>query len=102
MIKRVVKLTIKNEEIDTFKALFLESKSIILSFDCSYVECLQSQHNPCIFFTYSHWKSEEALDEYRHSGQFASIWKSTKALFEAKAEAWSTQEVTKDQLGQHI
>ena len=95
MIKRIVKLTIKEEEIDTFKALFLASKSTILSFNCSFLECLQAKDNPSIFFTYSHWETIDALNRYRHSVEFEKIWKSTKVLFAAKAEAWSTQEVTK-------
>lgn len=102
MIKRIVKLTIKEDEIQTFKALFSESKSTILSFKCLYVECLQVQSDPSIFFTYSHWESEDALNEYRYSDEFASIWSKTKVLFAAKAEAWSTQELAKDQLEQDI
>ena len=93
MIKRIVKLRIKIEEQESFKSLFLESKSIILSFDCYHVECLQDINDPTTFFTYSHWKSVEALDMYRHSKEFATIWKSTKALFGDRAEAWSTEEV---------
>lgn len=95
MINRIVKLTIKEEEIDTFKALFLESKSIIMSFNCSYVECLQNKDDPSIFFTYSHWESIDALNQYRYSEDFAGIWEKTKVLFAAKAEAWSTQKITK-------
>lgn len=93
MIKRIVKLHIRQEEQETFRGFFLKSKSIILSFDCHHVECLQSIDDPKIFFTYSHWKSVKALDEYRHSDEFAAIWKNTKALFGDRAEAWSTEEV---------
>lgn len=93
MIKRIVKLSIQVEEVDTFKAFFLQSKSTILSFNCHYVECLQAVDDPSLFFTYSHWESIDALNEYRHSEEFAQIWKNTKALFGDRAEAWSTQEV---------
>lgn len=93
MIKRIVKLSIRLEEQESFKKLFLQSKSIILSFDCHHVECLQAIDDPSIFFTYSHWKSVESLDEYRHSKEFETIWKETKALFGDRAEAWSTEEV---------
>jgi len=95
MIKRIVKLTIKENDINTFKALFLASKPTILSFNCTYVECLQSEDDPAIFFTYSHWDSVASLNEYRHSDEFTEIWKSTKMLFAEKAKAWSTQEITK-------
>ena len=93
MIKRIVKLRIRLEEQETFKALFLQSKSIIQSFDCYHVECLQAIDNPYIFFTYRHWASVAALNEYRNSDEFATIWKKTKALFGDRAEAWSTEEV---------
>ncbi len=93
MIKRIVKLHIKPEEQETFKDLFLKSKSIILTFDCYHVECLQAIDEPSTFFTYSHWKSVEALNTYRHSDEFDNIWKNTKALFGDRAKAWSTQEV---------
>lgn len=93
MIKRIVKLHIRPEEQDTFKELFLRSKSVIQSFDCHYVECLQAIDTPEVFFTYSHWPSVEALNVYRHSDEFESIWTQTKAIFGGRAEAWSTSEV---------
>lgn len=93
MIKRIVKLKIKVEEVDTFRSLFLQSKATILSFDCYHVECLQAIDDDTTFFTYSHWQSVEALNEYRHSEEFAVIWKNTKALFGDRAQAWSTKEV---------
>ena len=93
MIKRIVKLKIKPEEQEVFKSLFLKSKAIILSFDCRHVECLQSLDEPSTFFTYSHWDSVDALNEYRNSDDFALIWKNTKALFADRAQAWSTVEV---------
>jgi len=93
MIKRIVKLHIRPEEVNSFRDLFIQSKSTILSFDCHHVECLQSVDDPSIFFTYSHWKSVEALNEYRHSEEFAEIWKSTKVLFGERAMAWSTVEI---------
>lgn len=96
MIKRIVKLHIRQEEQETFKAFFLQSRSTILSFNCHHVECLQAIDEPNTFFTYSHWASVEALNEYRHSDEFAAIWKNTKALFGDRAEAWSTVDVISD------
>ena len=93
MIKRIVKLHIRLEEQETFKVFFLQSRSTILSFDCHHVECLQAMDDPNTFFTYSQWASVEALNEYRNSDEFATIWKKTKALFGDRAEAWSTEEV---------
>jgi len=36
------------------------------------------------------WESEEALNAYRKSELFGSVWPKTKACFANPAEAWST------------
>lgn len=94
MIKRIVKLTIREECCLDFTSLFNESKEVILNFrGCRYVECLQSTADNRIFFTYSHWDREEDLNRYRHSDTFRQIWSRTKALFDDAPEAWSTSEI---------
>lgn len=90
MIKRIVKLTFKIEEIERFQEIFEESKNKIASFPgCDYVELLQQADDPRVFFTYSLWRDVEALDDYRHSELFQSTWAKTKVLFDGKPEAWS-------------
>lgn len=92
MIVRIVKLTFRAEEIEAFKDIFEDSKEAIRSFEGNeHLECLQSKNDPRIFFTYSHWKDEAALENYRHSPLFEKTWAKTKALFDDKPEAWSTQ-----------
>ena len=34
----------------------------------------QDIHNPCVVITYSHWESQEKLDNYRESEEFIEIW----------------------------
>jgi len=58
---------------------------------CFHVELLRTMSPDNIFFTFSLWESEEALNAYRHSELFKGVWPRTKALFAAPAEAWSTQ-----------
>lgn len=90
MIKRLVKLTFKPQNIEDFKEIFQESKNLIKSFKgCRDVELLQDINNPCIFFTHSIWDSEKDLNSYRESDLFNSVWAKTKVLFDAKPEAWS-------------
>lgn len=97
MIKRIVKLTIRLEEVESFREIFQTSKETILSMPgCHHVECLQSVDDPRLFFTYSHWDSVADLNNYRHTDKFADIWKRTKALFDDRPEAWSTEEVDGD------
>tara|TARA_B110000046_G_scaffold186024_1_gene231501 strand:- start:49 stop:345 length:297 start_codon:yes stop_codon:yes gene_type:complete len=94
MIVRIVKLTFREEEIETFKEILEESKEHIRAFPgVLHLQMLQSADNPCIFFTYSHWKNAQALENYRHSNLFKSMWAKTKPLFTKKAEAWSSNEL---------
>lgn len=90
MIKRIVKLGFKPEHIDAFKANFENNKLKIRAFEgCQYLELWQDKGDPSIFFTYSFWDNEEALNNYRHSSLFKEIWAKTKILFNQKPEAWS-------------
>ena len=90
MIKRIVKLTFREEEIETFQKIFEESKELIQDFEgCLHLELLQGINEPAIFFTYSFWESEGALNNYRHSELFRKTWSKTKVLFAGKPEAWS-------------
>lgn len=90
MIIRVVKMVFIDDEVENFVALFDHKKETIRSFEgCSHVELWADQERPGLMFTYSHWDSPEALENYRNSDFFRSTWKATKAMFAEKAEAWS-------------
>lgn len=99
MIIRIVKMTFRMEEVETFRALFESKKQLIRGFrDCVHLELWQDAQDVAVFFTYSHWKSEEALNKYRSSALFKEVWADTKALFAAKPEAWSVNRQTEVQL----
>lgn len=84
-------MTFRPEEVAAFRQVFLESKDLIRGMPgCLHVECLQDVKAPHIFFTYSKWESEAALNDYRHSALFEATWARTKILFGDKPEAWST------------
>ena len=90
MIKRIVKMNFKAENINEFKNIFKNSRDLIMGFEgCSHVELLQDLKDPCIFFTYSLWSDEAHLNAYRDSALFAQVWAETKSLFNEKAQAWS-------------
>ena len=90
MIKRIVKLTFKESKVDTFLQNFENNKLNIRNFEgCHYLELWRDRHQPNIFFTYSYWTSEEALNAYRHSELFKKVWSATKILFSEKPQAWS-------------
>ena len=66
MIKRIVKLKIKEEYISDFVILFNQIKPEIIKFQgCLSVELLNDIHTKTIFFTYSLWETEHDLNYYR-------------------------------------
>lgn len=80
----------RHEEIAAFESLFAERKEQIRAFDgCSHLELWRETDRENVFFTYSHWDSEYALDMYRFSEFFKDTWTQTKALFSAAPQAWS-------------
>ena len=90
MIRRIVKLTFQEDQVEAFLSIFAESKALIRQFPgCMHLELWQSRAPSNVFMTYSHWESEEALDIYRHSPLFKTTWAKTKVLFADKPEAWS-------------
>lgn len=93
MIKRIVKLKFREEEINNFIKTFEDNKAKIVSFDgCTHVELWQDVKDPKTFFTYSIWNSEADLNNYRNSIFFREVWEVTKTRFAAKPEAWSVNQ----------
>ena len=96
MIIRIVKMVFREEEVESFKELFEERKSLIRNFEgCTHLELWQDKSNPSIFFTYSWWQSEEHLNLYRTSHFFDATWNLTKQKFAAKPEAWTVEQLHK-------
>ena len=94
MLVRIVKLTFHEDKIPAFLSNFEEVKNNIRGFKGNqFLELYQDKNNPCIFFTYSYWENEEALENYRHSDVFKEIWSFTKTLFADKPEAWSVNKL---------
>ncbi len=94
MLLRLVKMTFKHEEIETFKAFFDDKKETIKGFEgCLHLELWQDTAHPAIFFTYSRWHNERSLNHYRNSAFFKDTWQQTKLLFAAKPEAWSVDQI---------
>ncbi len=90
MIVRIVKMTFKPEKVADFLKVFNASKQYILAIEgCLSLELLNDIYSTNVFFTYSRWRSEEYLNNYRNSELFGNVWGKTKVLFEKKAEAWS-------------
>lgn len=93
MIKRIVKMTFRENAVETFlRNVFEPSKDRIRAFPgCRHMELLRQIGQPNVLFTLSHWDGETALEAYRQSEFFQTTWAKTKALLSEKAEAWSVE-----------
>ena len=90
MIIRIVKMVFMPEQVPAFLSMFEERKTRIRNFEgCLHLELWKQSGTENVYFTYSHWNDEQALDHYRFSAFFKETWGITKALFAEKAEAWS-------------
>ena len=94
MFIRIVKMSFHEENIPKFLENFNLIKEKIRNAPGNrYLELYQDKHNPCIFFTYSFWETEEDLENYRTSALFDDVWSFTKKLFNDKPEAWSVNKL---------
>lgn len=92
MIIRIVKMNFKPDAVTDFLKIFDASKLYIRNMEgCTHLELLNDISSPTLFFTYSHWQTENDLNNYRNSELFEGVWGKTKILFAAKAEAWSVK-----------
>ena len=71
MLIRIVKLSFYENYIDDFITIFENSKDKIRnSSGCRLLELYRDKTENNIFFTNSHWKTEQDLDDYRNSAFF--------------------------------
>lgn len=94
MLIRLVRMTFQPDKIDTFTAIFNQSKDKIRAFPgCRHLELLQDLDKPNVRITYSFWDSPEALEAYRQSELFRTTWAATKLLFAEKPVAFSAEQL---------
>jgi quinol monooxygenase YgiN len=89
-LTRVVKLTLDPLKTEAFKQVFIQHKNGISQMKgCLSLQAYQDFKEPHIFFTISQWENEHALDNYRYSDFFKTLWSTVKPMFTAKAIAHS-------------
>jgi hypothetical protein len=94
MFVRIVKMTFAASETDNFQKLFQQNREKIRGFEgCEFLELYRDKNNKNIFFTYSYWQDEAALENYRTSSLFKEVWSETKKMFAGKPEAWSVEKL---------
>lgn len=87
---RIVRMSFKPELVSDFLSMFHEVKPKIEAMPgCSKVDLKQDIHLEHVFYTISHWESEEHLNAYRNSELFAKTWAETKARFNDAPQAYS-------------
>jgi len=93
MLIRIVKLHFQEDKIEDFLTFFDSIKHQVNTFPgCLGMKLLRDIKNPAIVMTYSHWINEEALENYRTSETFESIWSAIKPWFAERPQAWSVHE----------
>ncbi len=93
MLIRIVRMTFQPEKLDEFLEIFHSTKIKIRNQPgCRHLELLQDLNTPNVMVTYSHWDSEQDLNNYRDSELFANVWAKTKALFADKPLAFSVEQ----------
>ena len=86
-------MTFKVDKVDEFLSVFETSKVKIRNMaGCSHLELLQDYNLPNSFSTYSYWKDEATLNNYRNSELFKEVWANTKVLFSEKPIAFSLKQ----------
>lgn len=90
MITRIVKLEFQETRIEDFLIFFDEIKHKVNTFPgCIGMQLLRDVNHPNVVMTYSHWESEQDLENYRISATFGEIWPLIKPWFKEKPQAWS-------------
>lgn len=96
MIVRVVRMHFRTDAVDDFLSMFDSRKERIRHFSgCNHLELWQDANNQDVYYTYSYWDDEAALNHYRFSDFFKETWSITKSLFQDKPQAWSTIPIIK-------
>src|SRR5688500_2956584 len=94
MLIRIVQMTFQTDQVQMFLDLFNQTKQSIRNFPgCQHLELLQDTDAPQIFYTYSYWDTQEALEMYRQSTLFKSVWSKTKVLFAERPQAFSGRKI---------
>ncbi|NBX38554.1 MAG: antibiotic biosynthesis monooxygenase [Flavobacteriia bacterium] len=90
MIFRIVRLKFQPEKCASFEKAFSEKRQRVVGFSgCHSLKLLKETTNPTVFYTFSCWENEAALDSYRTSEVFRDLWSTIKPWFAEKAQAWS-------------
>ncbi len=90
MITRIVRMSFLPDKTGDFRKIFEASEMKIRQFKgCNHLNLFRDKDHPNVYFTLSHWESEEDLEAYRKSALFTSTWAKVKPLFNDNPKAYS-------------
>lgn len=88
----MVKMSFQPDKVNDFIKWFHLHKEKIKNFEgCIHLELWQDIEHTNVFYTYSIWKDEQAIEKYRESDTFKEVWQFTKQLFNDKPVAFSAK-----------
>lgn len=94
MIRRIVRLEFDPVRVAEFITFFKANRQTIASFPgCISLDIYKDAGLPNVYYTFSLWESEAALEAYRHSDTFNLLWSYAKERFSGKPVAYSLAEV---------
>jgi quinol monooxygenase YgiN len=92
MITRIVKLHFQEKHTADFMSYFDSISHVVNEFPgCHGMRLYRSVDDHNVVFTYSHWDHIEALNNYRDSEAFQTIWPKIKPWFAYRPEAWTVE-----------
>lgn len=92
MIIRIVRMHFSPEAVDDFLDIYERTEAAIKNMaGCTYLELMRDSEDPNVLITISHWDSTTALNNYRKSELFKSVWRRVKTHFSQPAEAFSME-----------
>ena len=95
MITRIVRMEFKQEHVQDFLRQFDSVRHKIRQYPgVKQLELHRDTGQSNVFYTYSKWDSEQALETYRQSELFKYAWGEVKPWFGSKPQAFSLQKVT--------
>lgn len=91
-ITRIVKMHFQAQAAEAFAQFAHTIQPTISSFEgCLHLQILRDTTHPTLYFSYSVWQSDQALQAYRQSDFFRQTWAQTKQGFAEPAQAWTVQ-----------
>lgn len=93
MLRRIVRLEFDPERVAEFVDFFADNRTTIASFPgCVSLDLFKDASLDNVYYTFSLWDNEAALEAYRHSDTFRLLWSFAKERFSGKPQAFSLLE----------